>query len=167
MLAPFNLAKWIEDHKEQLRPPVCNQQVFEAGDFMIMVIGGPNTRKDYHDDPGEEFFYQLNGDMVLRIRENGRPKDIAIREGEVFLLPAHIHHSPQRFENTVGLVIERKRAVGELDGFVWYCDECHEKIHEAYLPLKSIVDDLPPIFDGFWKNEEARTCKSCSHVMQK
>jgi 3-hydroxyanthranilate 3,4-dioxygenase len=105
--------------------------------------------------------------MVLRIRENGRPKDIAIKEGEVFLLPAHIHHSPQRFENTVGLVIERKRAIVDLDGFVWYCDECHKKIHEAYLPLKSIVDDLPPIFDGFWQNEAARTCQSCGHVMQK
>lgn len=167
MLAPFNLAKWIEDHKEQLKPPVCNKQVFEAGDFIIMVIGGPNTRKDYHDDPGEEFLYQLKGDMVLRIREHGRPKDITIKEGDVFLLPAHIHHSPQRFADTVGLVIERKRAAGELDGFLWYCDNCHEKIHEAYLPLKSIVDDLPPIFEGFWKNEAARTCKSCNHVMQK
>jgi 3-hydroxyanthranilate 3,4-dioxygenase len=167
MLPPFNLAQWIEDHKEQLKPPVCNQQVYEAGDFIIMIIGGPNTRKDYHDDPGEEFFYQLKGDMVLRIRENGRPKDITIKEGEVFLLPSHIHHSPQRFEGSVGLVIERRRAAGELDGFLWYCDSCHEKIHEAYLPLKSIVDDLPPIFEGFWKDTAARTCKSCGHVMQK
>ncbi len=167
MLAPFNLKEWIEDHKEKLKPPVCNQQVYEAGDFIIMVIGGPNTRKDYHDDPGEEFFYQLKGDMVLRIRENGRPKDITIREGDVFLLPAHIHHSPQRFADTVGLVIERRRAQGELDGFLWYCDSCHGKIHEEYLPLSNIVEDLPPLFNRFWNSTEARTCPSCKAVMQK
>lgn len=167
MLPPFNLAQWIEDHKEQLKPPVCNQQVFEAGDFIIMIIGGPNTRKDYHDDPGEEFFYQLKGDMVLRVRENGKPKDMHIREGEVFLLPAHIHHSPQRFADTVGLVIERRRFPGELDGFLWYCDACHVKIHEEYLPLKNIVEDLPPLFSRFWENEAARTCKSCGAVMEK
>ncbi len=166
-LAPINLQKWIEDNRDSLRPPVCNKLVYEVGDFIIMVIGGPNIRKDYHDDPGDEFFYQLEGDMVLRIIEDGKPKDIEIKEGEIFLLPPHIHHSPQRFENTVGLVIERKRVGGELDGFVWYCDECHTKIHEEYIPLKSIVEDLPKIFDGFWASEEKRTCPSCQSMLEK
>ncbi|MBI1216112.1 MAG: 3-hydroxyanthranilate 3,4-dioxygenase [Alphaproteobacteria bacterium] len=165
MLAPFNFKKWIDENRDQLKPPVCNKLVYEDSDFIIMVIGGPNTRKDYHDDPGEEFFYQLEGDMVLRVMEGGKPRDIEIKEGEIFLLPAHLHHSPQRFENTVGLVMERKRRPGELDGFIWYCDECHGKLHDEYLPLGSIVKDLPPLFDRFWNNEEARTCKSCGHVM--
>ena len=130
-----------------------------------MAIGGPNTRKDYHDDPGEEFFYQIEGDMVLRVMEDGKPRDISIKEGEMFLLPAHLHHSPQRFANTVGLVLERKRQSGELDGFIWYCDKCHIKLHEEFVPLKSIVKDLPPLFDRFWNNEESRTCKSCGHIM--
>lgn len=164
-LPPINLQAWIEEHRDQLKPPVCNKMVYEVGDFIIMIIGGPNIRKDYHDDPGEEFFYQLEGDMVLKVMEDGKPKDITIKEGEIFLLPPHIHHSPQRFENTVGLVIERKRHEGELDGFAWYCDECHSKIHEEFLPLKSIVDDLPPLFARFWESEEARRCDNCGHIM--
>lgn len=167
MRPPFNLRQWIEDHRDQLRPPVCNKQVYDVGDFIIMIIGGPNIRKDYHDDPGEELFYQLEGDMVLRIIEDGKPRDIEIREGDMFLLPPHVHHSPQRFENTAGLVIERKRQEGELDGFVWYCDSCHTKIHEHYIPLKSIVEDLPKVFSAFWESEDNRTCGNCGDVLQK
>ena len=165
MLPPFNFLKWVDEHRADLKPPVCNKTVYNEGDFIIMAIGGPNTRKDYHDDPGEEFFYQLEGDMVLRVMENGKPRDISIKEGEMFLLPAHIHHSPQRQANTVGLVIERKRQPGELDGFLWYCDKCNTKLHEEFVPLQSIVKDLPPLFDRFWNSEAARTCKSCGHIM--
>jgi 3-hydroxyanthranilate 3,4-dioxygenase len=165
MLPPFNFKKWIDENRDQLKPPVCNKTVYEDSDFIIMVIGGPNSRKDYHDDPGEEFFYQIEGDMVLRVMENGKLRDITIKEGEVFLLPAHLHHSPQRFADTAGLVIERKRQPGELDGFMWYCDMCHTKLYEEFVSLKSIVKDLPPLFDRFWNNMEARTCKNCGHVM--
>jgi len=165
MLPPFNFKKWVEENRAALKPPVCNKTVFEDSDFIIMAIGGPNTRKDYHDDPGEEFFYQIEGDMVLRVMEHGKPRDISIKEGEMFLLPAHLHHSPQRQANTVGLVIERKRQPDELDGFLWYCDKCHMKLYEEFLSLKSIVKDLPPLFDRFWNNEEARTCKSCGHTL--
>jgi 3-hydroxyanthranilate 3,4-dioxygenase len=165
MLPPLNFKKWIEDNRKDLRPPVGNKQVYEDGDFIIMAVGGPNARKDYHDDPGQEFFYQIEGDVVLRIMDSGKPRDVPIREGEMFLLPAHVHHSPQRQTNTVGLVIERKRAAGELDGFVWYCDNCHAKLHEEFLPLRSIVTDLPPLFDRFWNDEGARTCRKCGHLM--
>jgi len=167
MLPPFNFKQWIEDNRDKLKPPVCNQELFEAGDFIIMVVGGPNTRKDYHDDAGPEFFYQIEGDMVLRVMGENGPQDITIKEDEVFLLPPHIHHSPQRFENTIGLVIERKRTAEELDGFIWYCDECNHKIHEEYIPLKSIVDDLPPLFTRFWDSAENRTCGQCNAILQK
>jgi len=167
MLPPFNFQKWIEENREKLKPPVCNQELYAGEDFIVMVVGGPNARKDYHDDAGPEFFYQIEGDMVLRIRENGKAKDIEIKEGEVFLLPPHVHHSPQRFENTVGLVVERKRTTEELDGFIWYCDECDEKLYEEYLTLESIVDDLPKVFKNFWDSEEHRTCKNCSAFQEK
>ena len=167
MLAPFNLQKWIDEHRDVLKPPVCNKQVFEMGDFIIMVVGGPNSRKDYHDDPGEEFFYQLKGEMNLRVMENGKPRDIHIKEGEVFLLPGHMHHSPQRFADTVGLVIERRRTPDEQDGFLWYCEKCHSKLHEAYVPVKNIEKDLPGVFAQFWDSEEHRTCKQCGTVMQR
>jgi 3-hydroxyanthranilate 3,4-dioxygenase len=165
MLPPINFKKWVEENRDQLKPPVCNKLIYQDSDFIIMAIGGPNSRKDYHDDPGDEYFFQIEGDMVLRVMENGKPKDVSIKEGEMYLLPAHVYHSPQRFANTVGLVIERKRQPGELDGFLWFCDKCHTKLYEEKVELKSIVKDLPPLFDRFWNSEDARTCKNCAHVM--
>ena len=105
--------------------------------------------------------------MILRIREKGKPRDIPINEGEIFLLSPNIPHSPQRFENTVGLVVERKRYEGELDGFQWYCDECHAMLYDKYFPLTNIVKQLPPLFDAFWNNEDARTCKKCNAYLEK
>ncbi|PCH57924.1 MAG: 3-hydroxyanthranilate 3,4-dioxygenase, partial [Candidatus Neomarinimicrobiota bacterium] len=148
MLPPINFKSWIEENRHLLKPPVGNKVVYEDTELIIMVVGGPNTRKDYHIDEGEEFFYQLEGGMVLRIMENGKPKDLAINEGEIFLLPPKVPHSPQRFENTVGLVVERKRQEGELDAFQWYCDKCNALLYEEYLQLKDIVKQLPPIFEG-------------------
>ena len=167
MLPPINLKNWINKNRHLLKPPVGNQVVYEDTEFIIMVVGGPNTRKDYHIDEGEEFFYQLEGRMVLRIIENKKTKDININEGEIFLLPPKVPHSPQRFENTVGLVVERKRRENELDAFQWYCDECHTLLYEYFFPLTNIVTQLPHIFDGFWKDDDARTCKCCSAYLEK
>ena len=167
MLPPINFQKWIDENRDKLKPPVCNQVVYKDHEFIIMVVGGPNKRKDYHHNQGEEFFYQIEGDMVLRTMQDGKPKDIPIKEGEIFLLDANVPHSPQRFENTVGLVIERRRHEGELDGFSWYCDDCHTMLYEEYIPLKSIVDDLPKVFANFWDNMNNRTCKSCGSVLEK
>ena len=131
-----------------------------------MVVGGPNIRKDYHINEGEEFFYQLEGDIILKIREKGKPKDIPIKEGEIFLLSPNIPHSPQRYEHTVGLVVEYKRAEGALDGFQWYCDECDELLHEVTLDLENIVTQLPPLFEAYWNNIDARTCDKCGVVQE-
>ena len=167
MLPPINFKNWIDENRDFLKPPVGNKVVYEDTELIIMVVGGPNIRKDYHIDEGEEFFYQLEGNIILRIMENGKPKDVVINEGEIFLLPPKVPHSPQRFANTVGLVVERKRRDGELDAFQWYCDECHTLLYEDFFQLRDIVKQLPPIFDGFWANEKARTCKSCSAYLEK
>ena len=167
MLPPINFKSWIEENRHLLKPPVGNKVVYEDTELIIMVVGGPNTRKDYHIDEGEEFFYQLEGGMVLRIMEDGKPRDIQINEGEIFLLPPKVPHSPQRFENTVGLVVERKRQEGELDAFQLYCDKCNSLLYEEYLQLKDIVKQLPPIFEGFWNNDDARSCKSCMAYLEK
>lgn len=167
MLPPINLKNWINENRHFLKPPVGNKVVYEDAEFIIMVVGGPNVRKDYHIDEGEEFFYQLEGDMILKIIDNGKSKDISIKEGDIFLLPPKVPHSPQRFENTIGLVIERKRRDGELDGFQWYCDFCHTLLYEEYLPLVNMVSELPPIFEKFWENKIARTCKSCNTYLKK
>ena len=164
-LTAFNFKTWIDEHRHLLKPPVCNQQVFEENDFIVMVVGGPNVRTDYHYDEGPEFFYQLEGEMLLRTIQDGKRVDITIGEGEILLLPPKVPHSPQRFENTVGLVVERKRLDEELDGFMWYCDNCDHMLYEEYLYVSDIVGQLPAIFDRFYESEANRTCDKCGTVM--
>ena len=164
-LMAFNFQEWIEKNRHLLKPPVNNQQVFEDNDFIVMVVGGPNTRTDYHFDPGPEFFYQLEGDMLLRTIQNNKRVDIPIKEGEILLLPPEVPHSPQRYENTVGLVVERQRLETELDGFLWFCNNCDNKIYEEYLYITDIVGQLPPVFKRFNSSEENRTCKKCGDIM--
>lgn len=161
---PFNFREWIDEHRDLLKPPVCNQQVWEDADFIVMVVGGPNSRKDYHWDEGEEFFYQLEGDMLLKVMEEGNVRDIPIREGEIFLLPARVPHSPQRFENTVGLVIERQRLPGEQDGLMWFCEQCEHLLYEEYFVLTDIENQFPPVFDRFYSDRAKRTCVNCGHL---
>ncbi len=163
---PFNIAQWIDEHRHLLKPPVGNQQVFKDNqDFIVMVVGGPNARKDYHVDAGEELFFQQEGTMTLKIIEDGQPVDIEIKAGEMFLLPPNVPHSPRRPAGTVGIVLERYRAAGEIDGFQWYCENCGHKLHEEFVEITDIVAQLPPIMDKFWASEALRTCASCGTVM--
>ncbi len=166
MRQPFNFARWIEENADQLKPPVSNKQIWEGTDMIVTVVGGGNVRSDYHDDPREEFFYQLEGNMNLRLRQRGQPaQDMAISQGDIFLLPPHVRHSPQRPDpDSIGLVIEYARSPGEVDGFEWFCDNCNELVHRVEVQLTSIVRDLPPLFDAFYRDAEARTCPNCSTV---
>jgi len=165
-LKAFNFQGWIEENKNKLKPPVGNAQVWEDGEMMVTVVGGPNQRRDYHDDPTEEFFYQLKGNISLRIMETpGKPPlEIPIKEGEIFLLPKHMRHSPQRPAETIGMVVEVPRPKGSLDAFEWYCPNCHQLIYRAEVKLKSIVKDLPPLFEQFYSSESRRTCKHCGTI---
>lgn len=159
---PLNLQRWIDEHRALLRPPVCNQVVWKDTDFIVQVIGGGNRRLDFHDDPYEEYFHQLRGDMFLRTMENGVPGEIHIREGEVLLLPSHMRHSPQRPDpESIGIVIERQRPAGVLDGFEWYCLDCHALVHRVEVQLHDIVADLPPLYDQFFSSPELRRCRAC------
>ena len=166
-LKPLNFPQWIEDNRHLLKPPVGNRRVFEDGDFIIMVVGGPNTRRDYHVDPGQELFYQLEGEMVLKTMQEGRSLDVPIRAGEMLLLPALVPHSPQRPAGTVGLVVERQRRSGERDGFQWYCPGCASLLHETYIELTDIEAQLPPVFERFYADRAARTCKRCGTVLER
>ncbi len=167
-LKPLNFKKWIDDNRHLLKPPVGNQQIWEDREFMVTVVGGPNSRTDFHINEGEEFFYQVEGDIVLKVLdENEKPVDIPIREGDIFLLPPKVPHSPQRPPNTVGLVLERKRLADEMDGFVWYCASCGEKLYEEFIHLTNIVTQLPPVFEHFYANDKNCTCKKCVTKMTK
>ncbi len=159
---PINLQAWIAEHRHLLKPPVSNKCIHD-GDFIVMIVGGPNARTDYHCDEGPEWFLQIEGEMILRIQEDGKARDISIKAGETFLLPPRVPHSPQRMPDSIGLVIERKRMPQELDGLQWYCERCNEKLYEEYFPLVDIETDFPAVFERFYRSPEHRTCKACGH----
>jgi 3-hydroxyanthranilate 3,4-dioxygenase len=160
---PFNFQRWIDANQQFLKPPVSNKQLFDqTSGMVVMIVGGPNQRVDFHDDPVEEFFYQLKGDMLLKIADRGKVYDVPIREGEVFLLPPHARHSPQRpVPGSVGLVVEGTRRESDRDGFEWFCMSCGALVHRVEVQVRDIVKDLPPLFQAFYGDRAARTCRSC------
>lgn len=168
MLLPFNLQQWIDENRDLLKPPIGNKNLYkEAGDFIVMVVGGPNARKDYHYNESEELFYQIEGDITVKVQMDGKAHEIQIKEGEIFLLPGKIPHSPIRGANTVGLVIERvRKGTDMIDGLNWYCEKCNFPLQAYSFPLQNIEEDFKSRFKAFYSSEELRTCKSCGHVME-
>lgn len=166
--APFNLLKWIETNRHLLVPPVGNKNLYvDSGDYIVMVVAGPNARKDYHYNETEELFYQLEGEITVVIQENGTRKEMKMQAGDMCLIPAKVPHSPVREANSIGLVIERKRAgKGFTDGLLWFCESCNHKIHEVYFELNNIEKDFQPHFRHFYNNESLRTCSKCNNIMQ-
>lgn len=163
LVPPINLHAWIEQYRHLLKPPVGNKCIQQDG-FIIMIVGGPNARTDYHYDEGPEWFFQLEGEMVLKVQDAGVQRDIPIRAGEIFLLPPKVPHCPQRAAGSIGLVIERERLPHEQDGLQWYCPHCNHKLYEAMFPLGNIETDFPPVFDHFYRSLALRTCSQCGHV---
>ena len=161
--APLNLQRWIDEHRHLLKPPVGNKCIVD-GDFIVMIVGGPNARTDYHHDEGPEYFYQLEGEMVLKVQDEGQARDIPIRAGEMFYLPPRVPHSPQRMPDSIGLVIERRRLAHEKDGLMWFCERCNHRLYEEYFVLDSIEHDFPPVFERFYRSRDARTCDACGHL---
>ncbi|MBY0308369.1 MAG: 3-hydroxyanthranilate 3,4-dioxygenase [Phycisphaerales bacterium] len=173
IMPTVNLKKWIARNAKNLRPPVSNKQLFpEADDMVLFVSGGPNTRNDYHVNPTEELFYQLKGDIAVRVRplDGSRPKDIVVKEGELLLLPRWVPHRPQRPAGTYGLIVEFPRPEGQLDGLRWYCvnPRCDRLVHEVNWRLKKIDEDLAVIMNDFWSGPvEKRTCLHCGTVIER
>ncbi len=163
---PFNFKKWIEENRDLLKPPVNNKVVYTDTEFIIMVVGGPNSRKDYHYNESEEFFYQLEGDIIVQLQIDGKMKEVPIKEGDIFLLPPTIPHNPRRFLGTIGLVIERKRKSTEKDGLMWFCESCNNKLHEVYFQLENIQTQFQTEFKKFYESKDLRTCKKCNAVLE-
>lgn len=165
---PFNLNKWIDENRHLLKPPVANKNLYPEGtDYIVMIVGGPNSRKDYHYNETEELFYQLEGNITVNIQENGEVVPIHLGPGDMFLCPGGIPHSPGRTEGSIGLVIERVReGKGYKDGLLWFCEKCNNKLHETYFELHNIESDFQPRFKEYYESEDLRTCKKCGHVMQ-
>ncbi len=167
-LKPFNFQKWLAENQHTLKPPVSNKLLHDDSGMIVMVVGGPNTRMDFHDDPVEEWFYQIKGDMVLKIADGGKIYDLPIREGEVFMLPSHTRHAPQRpQEGSVGIVVESPRMDGMREGFEWYCFNCEALVHRVEVALggpSGIVTKLPVVFDAYHDDIAARTCPNCGTI---
>jgi 3-hydroxyanthranilate 3,4-dioxygenase len=163
---PFNLTKWIEDNRDLLKPPVANKNLYvESGDYIVMIVAGPNARKDYHYNETEELFYQLEGEICVKIQEDGNVVEMNLGAGDMFLLPSKVPHSPVRSENSIGLVVETKRGGDMKDGLMWFCDNCNEKLHETYFELKNIETDFQLRYKEYYESESLRTCKKCGEVM--
>ncbi|MGI8892793.1 MAG: 3-hydroxyanthranilate 3,4-dioxygenase [Bacteroidia bacterium] len=164
---PIDLQKWIDENRHLLKPPVGNKQIWmDVGNFIVMVVGGPNARKDYHYNETEELYFQIEGDVEVGIQEDGKAVTIPIKEGQMFLLPGKVPHQPRRGPDTVGLVIEKKRDDGEKDGLQWYCEKCNNKLYEEYFQLENIMTQFQGIFERFYSNKENRTCDKCGTVME-
>ncbi|HIF59876.1 MAG TPA: 3-hydroxyanthranilate 3,4-dioxygenase [Rhodospirillales bacterium] len=159
----FNLKEWVEENKEKLKPPTAAVTVLRNEKYMVTIVGGPNSRTDYHVNQGTEFFYQLTGTMILTVQENQQVRDIPISEGEIYLLPPMTPHAPQRPKNTVGLVVESIRQPEELDTHQWYCQKCNHLLFEKSAYLEVMERDMPPIFDAYYSNTENQTCDKCGY----
>jgi len=165
--APLNLQAWIEEHRHLLKPPVGNQYMYDGEDFFIMIIGGPNARNDFHITKSEEFFYQIKGDVTVRIREGDKIVDHRIKEGETFFIPGGVPHSPQRGPGTIGMVVERRRPPGEMEHMVFYCENCGELVCDQEFDLADIVHHFKEMMESFWADDERRTCKKCGTKVEK
>ena len=165
---PFNLNLWIKENRHLLKPPVANKNLYvSSGDYIVMIVAGPNARKDYHYNETEELFYQLEGDITIYVQENGQKKAMQLTAGDMYLHPAKVPHSPVRTDGSIGLVIERKRNDLEgKDGLLWFCDQCNHKLHEVYFGLNDIENDFQKHFQDFYSSKELRTCQVCGHEME-
>ena len=166
LVSPLNIKAWIKENRDLLKPPVGNKCVWNDGEFIVMVVGGPNNRKDYHYNETPEFFYQLEGDIVLKIIDKGIAKDIHIKEGDIYLLPSKVPHSPQRGANTVGIVIEYPRSKGMEDALERYCENCNHQLFRAPFVLGNIETDMPIIFDKYYSSKDKCTCSKCGTTMK-
>jgi 3-hydroxyanthranilate 3,4-dioxygenase len=166
LLSTFHLKRWIEENQSYFNPPFrTNRLLVHHKDFLVMILRGPNTRLDFHIEPGDEFFYQVDGDMELHVKPEGERRQIVkIKQGEIFVCPGGLPHSPRRFENTWGLVIERKRRDDEKEEFAWFCESCDALVLSRVVNQGNIPSQVSAVYQEFNEKEQLRTCGACGYV---
>jgi 3-hydroxyanthranilate 3,4-dioxygenase len=160
MIPPMNFSKWLDENRHLLKPPVSNKVIHQGKDFIVMAVGGPNERTDFHVNQTEEWFYQLEGTIFLRTIKDHKFEDIHLKAGDVFLLPAGTPHSPQRSAGSIGIVIEKVRGEGYTDKLQWYCMNCVSKLYEESFNLTNIEKDFGAVFERYYNSEHVK-CSKC------
>lgn len=164
-VTPVGLLAWIADHPDAFRPPVANRVLYQDESFIVMLVRGPNQRNDFHIDPHPEVFLQLRGTIRVDTRtDDGVTVPHLVAEGEMFVVPGAVPHSPLRPADTWGLVVERPRTPSELDAITWFCATCGDEVNRSELRVTEIDEQLHPVLDGFARDERLRTCDRCGTV---
>jgi 3-hydroxyanthranilate 3,4-dioxygenase len=161
VMPPINIRKWVEEHADQLQPPVGNKYLYDGDGFFVMVIAGPNARNDFHKTDSEEYFLQLKGDIVVRIIEDGAIRDVVVREGETFFIPGGVPHSPTRPPNTLGVVVELRRPPGDTEHLQFYCEQCNNLVYDKEFDCADIVEHFARAMEEFWADAKLSTCPKC------
>jgi 3-hydroxyanthranilate 3,4-dioxygenase len=194
MEAVYHLESWYQANEHLFSPPVCNKLMHKK-QLSVMFVGGPNTRTDFHIEEGSEFFWMVKGNMQLPTIQQGKLKVVHIREGEVFLLPSRVPHSPQRPETgrydrrcfccvclfilffkpppdrSLGLVVERERYKEsdppELDCLRYYVDfaTCETVLWERFFHCWDLGRDLVPVVQAYFASDEYKTRVPGAHVL--
>lgn len=163
----IDLSDWIDAHRNEFKPPVSNQYLYDGRDFFVMVIKGPNARNDFHQVDSEEYFYQLKGDIKVRIHEGDKIVDYPVREGETFFIPPNVPHAPVRPPDTLGVVVERRRPAGEHEHVIFYCEKCGAVVEDIDFDCADIVQAFSQAMLDFWNDDARRTCKRCGTKVAK
>ncbi|MCZ6837342.1 MAG: 3-hydroxyanthranilate 3,4-dioxygenase [Planctomycetota bacterium] len=162
-MPPINILKWVEEHRDELKPPVGNKYLYDGDGFFVMVIAGPNARNDFHVTNSEEYFYQVKGDIVVRIQEDGAIKDIPVCEGETFFIPSGVPHSPTRGPGSIGVVVELRRPAGVIEHQQFYCGQCDTLVYDKKFDCDDIVKHFAQSMEDFWSDPELNKCPKCGH----
>lgn len=164
-MIPLAVEAWVDGHPDLFAPPVANRVLWPGGDFVTMVVRGPNARNDFHVDPGDEIFHQLRGTLRIDLMVEGDRVTRLVHEGEMLLVPGGVPHAPMRAAGTLGLVIERPRSPDEFDELRWYCERCGSLVHTARFHVDDIEIELASALAAFNGDQALRTCGDCGEVM--
>ena len=158
-LQSLNLKEWIDSNRDKTLTTI-----WEDSDFWAFVTRGPNPRKEFHVNPYDEIFYQVEGDLQLHyVNADGKQALAVMKPGELFLMPAGVPHSPRRAEGSWTYVVERKRRPDTTDRWQWYCDACDAKLHEVSVPSGSAAVVAAGLA-ALSEDAKLRTCARCGHT---
>ena len=161
-LKGFSLQRWIDENRGDWGQ---RRVIWQDSDFIAFVTRGPNRRKDFHINPGDEIFYQLEGELNLHYLNGGKPDLAVLKAGDLFLMPGGVPHSPRRADGSWTFVVERKRSQAEIDRFIWPCEKCGSKLYETAVRFDDPGDAVRKATDSLKSDPTLATCKQCGEIL--